>query len=107
MKNLAAMMKQASQMQQKIADMQAELDAAIIEGSAGAGMVRISMNGKSELKSVRIDPKIVDPADVEMLQDLFMAAHADALRKAETVKADAMQKAAGGIDLPPGLKLPF
>ena len=107
MKNLAAMMKQASQMQQKMADMQAELEAATVEGSAGAGMVRISMNGKSELKSVSIDPKIVDPADVEMLQDLFMAAHADALRKTEVVKAEAMQKAAGGIQLPPGLKLPF
>ena len=105
MKNLAAMMKQASQMQQKMADMQAELEAATVEGSAGAGMLRVT--GKNELKSVTIDPKIVDPTDVEMLQDLFLAAHSDALRKTEAVKAEAMQKAAGGIQLPPGLKLPF
>ena len=107
MKNLAAMMKQSSQMQQKMADMQAELEAATVEGSAGAGMLRVTMNGKNELKSVTIDPKIVDPTDVEMLQDLFLAAHSDALRKTEAVKAEAMQKAAGGIQLPPGLKLPF
>ena len=107
MKNLAAMMKQASQMQQKMADMQAELEAASVEGSAGAGMVRLVMNGRSELKSVSIDPKIVAPGDAEMLQDLLLAAHADAMRKLEQVKAEAMQNAAGGLQLPPGFKLPF
>lgn len=107
MKNLAAMMKSASQMQQKMADMQAELEAAIVEGQAGAGMVRITLNGKGDMKSIAIDPKIIDPSDPDMLADLVMAAHADAKRKTEAVAAEAMQKAAGGMQLPPGLKLPF
>ena len=107
MKNLAAMMKSASQMQQKMADMQAELEAASVEGQAGAGMVRITLSGKGEMKSIRIDPKIIDPADASMLADLIMAAHADAKRKTEAVAAEAMQKAAGGMQLPDGFKLPF
>jgi hypothetical protein len=107
MKNLAAMMKSASQMQQKMADMQAELEAAIVEGQAGAGMVRITLSGKGEMKSIKIDPKIIDPADADMLADLIMAAHADAKRKTEAVAAEAMQKAAGGMQLPDGFKLPF
>lgn len=107
MKNLAAMMKSASQMQQKMADMQAELEAATVEGQAGAGLVRITLSGKGEMKSIKIDPKIIDPADAAMLADLIMAAHADAKRKAEAVAAEAMQKAAGGMQLPEGFKLPF
>ncbi len=107
MKNLAAMMKSASQMQQKMADMQAELEAAIVEGQAGAGMVRITLSGKGDMKSIRIDPKIIDPTDPDMLADLIMAAHTDAKRKTEAVAAEAMQKAAGGLQLPDGFKLPF
>ncbi len=107
MKNLAAMMKSASQMQQKMADMQAELESATVEGQAGAGLVRITLSGKGEMKSIKIDPKIIDPADAAMLADLIMAAHADAKRKAEAVAAEAMQKAAGGMQLPEGFKLPF
>lgn len=107
MKNLAAMMKSASQMQQKMADMQAELEAASVEGQAGAGMVRITMSGKGAMTSIKIDPKIIDPADADMLADLIMAAHADAKRKTEAVAAEAMQKAAGGMQLPDGFKLPF
>ncbi len=107
MKNLAAMMKSASQMQQKMADMQAELEAAIVEGQAGAGMVRITLSGKGDMKSIKIDPKIIDPTDPDMLADLIMAAHTDAKRKTEAVAAEAMQKAAGGLQLPDGFKLPF
>ena len=107
MKNLAAMMKSASQMQQKMAEMQAELESATVEGQAGAGLVRITLSGKGEMKSIKIDPKIIDPADAAMLADLIMAAHADAKRKAEAVAAEAMQKAAGGMQLPEGFKLPF
>ncbi|MBC7634028.1 MAG: YbaB/EbfC family nucleoid-associated protein [Acetobacteraceae bacterium] len=107
MKNLAAMMKSASQMQQKMADMQAELESATVEGQAGAGLVRITLSGKGEMKSIKIDPKIIDPADAAMLADLIMAAHADAKRKAEAVAAEAMQEAAGGMQLPEGFKLPF
>ena len=78
MKNIAGLMKQASQMQQKMEEMQARLAELEVEGSAGAGMVSVTLTGKGELRSVRIDPKIADPAEVEMLQDLLVAAHADA-----------------------------
>jgi DNA-binding YbaB/EbfC family protein len=107
MKNIAGLMKQASQMQKKMEDMQAALEAMIVEGSAGAGMVVVTMSGKNELRSVRIDPKLADPAETEMLQDLIVAAHADAKRKVEALAADEMQKATGGLNLPAGLKLPF
>ena len=107
MKNLAGLMKQASQMQKKMEDMQAALESALVEGSAGAGMVTVTMTGKGDLRSLRIDPKLADPAEIEMLQDLIVAAHADAKRKIETVAAEEMRKATGGLDLPAGLKLPF
>jgi DNA-binding YbaB/EbfC family protein len=107
MKNIAGLMKQASQMQKKMEDMQAALEAATIQGTAGAGMVTVTMSGKGELQSVKIDPKLADPSEMEMLQDLLVAAHADAKRKIEALAADEMQKATGGLNLPPGLKLPF
>ncbi len=107
MKNIAGLMKQASQMQKKMEDMQAALEAAVIQGSAGAGMVTVTMSGKGELQAVKIDPKLADPEEMEMLQDLIVAAHADAKRKIEALAAEEMQKATGGLNLPPGLKLPF
>ena len=107
MKNIAGLMKQASQMQKKMEDMQSALEAMTVEGSAGAGMVSVTMSGKGELRSVKIDPKLADPAEMEMLQDLMVAAHADAKRKIETLAADEMQKVTGGLNLPPGMKLPF
>ena len=107
MKNLASMMKQASQMQAKMAEMQAVLEAAEIQGASGAGMVSLTMNGKGDVKRVRIDPKLVDPADVETLEDLIVAAHADARRKMEALAADEMSKMTGGLQLPDGMKLPF
>ncbi len=107
MKNIAGLMKQASQMQKKMEEMQAALEATTIEGSAGAGMVAVTLSGKGELKSVRIDPKLADPAEMEMLQDLLLAAHADAKRKIDAHAAEEMQKMTGGLNLPPGMKLPF
>jgi DNA-binding YbaB/EbfC family protein len=107
MKNIAGLMKQAAQMQQKMEEMQARLGSMVLEGSAGAGMVRLTLNGKGELKTVEIDPKLADPADMEMLQDLLVAAHADAKRKLEAMAAEEMQKVTGGLNLPPGMKLPF
>ncbi len=107
MKNLAGLMKQASQMQAKMAEMQAKLDAAEVEGEAGAGMVRVTLSGKSELKRVKIDPKLLDPAEAEMVEDLIIAAHADAKRKVEEIMAQEMKDATGGIELPGGMKLPF
>ncbi|MGI4800652.1 MAG: YbaB/EbfC family nucleoid-associated protein [Janthinobacterium lividum] len=107
MKNLAGLMKQASQMQSKMAEMQAKLDAAEVEGESGAGMVRITLTGKSDLKRMKIDPKLLDPAEAEMLEDLIVAAHADAKRKVEAIMADEMKNATGGLELPGGMKLPF
>ena len=83
MKNLAGLMKQASQMQSKMAEMQARLESMEVEGVSGAGMVSVKMNGKSELKRVKIDPKLADPAEMETIEDLIVAAHADAKRKLE------------------------
>jgi len=106
-KNLAGLMKQASQMQEKMAEMQAALEAISLEGTAGAGMVSVTLSGKGELRGVKIDPKLADPNEIEMLQDLLVAAHADAKRKIEAASAAEMQKITGGLNLPPGLKLPF
>jgi DNA-binding YbaB/EbfC family protein len=107
MKNLAGLMKQASQMQSKMQEMQATLEAMEIQGVAGAGMVTVTLSGKSELKRVRIDPKLADPAEMEMLEDLILAAHADAKTKIEAATAEEMQKVTGGMQLPAGMKLPF
>ena len=107
MKNLAGLMKQATQMQAKMQEMQAKLDAMEVDGEAGAGMVRLTLSGKGELKTLKLDPKLIDPAETEMLEDLIVAAHADAKRKVEAIMAEEMQRATGGLDLPGGLKLPF
>jgi DNA-binding YbaB/EbfC family protein len=107
MKNLAGLMKQASQMQSKMQEVQAKLEAMQVEGTAGAGLVVVTMNGKGELRRVKIDPKLADPSDVEMLEDLIVAAHAEAKSKVEAMTAEEMQKVTGGLQLPPGMKLPF
>jgi DNA-binding YbaB/EbfC family protein len=107
MKNLSGLMKQAQQMQSKMQEMQAKLEAMEIEGVAGAGLVSVTLNGKGDLRRIKIDPKIVDPADTEMLEDLVVAAHSDAKRKIEAATAEEMQKVTGGLQLPPGMKLPF
>ena len=107
MKNLAGLMKQASQMQAKMQEMQAKLETTEVQGVSGAGMVGLTLNGKGELKGIKIDPKLADPAEMEMLEDLIVAAHADAKSKLEAVTAEEMQKVTGGMQLPAGLKLPF
>ncbi|HEX3347561.1 MAG TPA: YbaB/EbfC family nucleoid-associated protein [Acetobacteraceae bacterium] len=107
MKNIAGMMKQAAQMQKKMEEMQAALEATEREGVAGAGMVTVRLDGKGQMRSVKIDPKLADPAEMEMLQDLILAAHEDAKRKIEAAAAEEMQKITGGLDLPAGMKLPF
>jgi DNA-binding YbaB/EbfC family protein len=107
MKNLAGLMKQAAQMQKTMESMQERLAAATVEGSSGAGMIVVTLSGKGEMRGIRIDPKLVDPAETEMLADLIMAAHADAKRKVEALAADEMRAATGGIELPAGMKLPF
>ena len=107
MKNLSNMMNQASQMQAKMAEMQAKVEAMVIEGQSGAGMVRLTLTGKGDLRGISIDPKLADPAEMEMLQDLIVSAHADAKRKLDTTLASEMQSITGGLQLPAGMKLPF
>jgi DNA-binding YbaB/EbfC family protein len=107
MKNLAGLMKQASQMQEKMAEMQAKMEAATVEGQAGAGMVKIVLSGKGDLRGVTVDPKLADPNEMEMLQDLIVSAHADAKRKLDAAMSEEMSKVTGGLQLPPGMKLPF
>jgi hypothetical protein len=107
MKNLGQMMKQAQQMQQRMAELQEELEKVEITGSAGGGMVQVTMTGKGMLRSVRIDPKLVVPNETEMLEDLIVAAGNDAKTKVEAHMQAEMQKVTGGLQLPPGFKLPF
>jgi nucleoid-associated protein EbfC len=107
MKNLGQLMKQAQQMQAKMAEMQAQLEAAEMTGVAGGGMVRLTLNGKGEVKKLAIDKAVVDPAEVEVLEDLVVAAFNDARAKVNAHTESEMQKLTGGLALPGGLKLPF
>ncbi|MFT8489436.1 MAG: YbaB/EbfC family nucleoid-associated protein [Gluconobacter oxydans] len=107
MKNLAGLMKQASQMQAKMEAAQSNLASLIVEGSAGAGLVTVKLTGKGEMRDLKIDPQLADPSDIETLQDLIVAAYTDAKTNAEAASAEAMRDVTGGLDLPAGLKLPF
>ena len=106
MKNLGNLMKQAQAMQEKMAEMQARLAQMEVEGQAGAGMVRAVVNGKGEVRRIRIEPSVVDPQDVGMLEDLVVAACNDARAKADAMSAEETQKLMGRLGLPPGLGLP-
>ena len=107
MKNLSGLMKQAQQMQAKMAEMQAKLEDMVMTGEAGAGLVIVTLSGKGDLRRIKLDPKVIDPADAEMLEDLIVAAHANARQKLEAATAAEMQNVTGGLQLPPGMKLPF
>jgi DNA-binding YbaB/EbfC family protein len=107
MKNLGGLMKQAAQMQTRMQEMQAKLESMEMDGEAGAGLVRITLNGKGDLRKIHIDSFLHDPAATEMLEDLMVAAHRDAKTKIEAAMASEMQKITGGLELPPGMKLPF
>jgi DNA-binding YbaB/EbfC family protein len=107
MKNLGSMLKQAQAVQQKMAEMQEKLAALEVEGQAGGGMVKATLTGKNELKRLKIDKSLVDPNEVEMLEDLVVAACNDARAKVEAAVAEETQKLTAGLPLPPGMKLPF
>ena len=107
MKNIGNMLKQAQQMQTRMAEMQAKLEASEVEGQAGAGMVKVKLTGKGELRRIAIDPALMTAEDREVLEDLIIAAHGDAKLKVEAMMAEEMQKATAGMNLPAGLKLPF
>ena len=107
MKNLGQMMKQAQEMQAKMAEMQEQLSATEVTGSAGGGMVRVTMTGKNEARKLKIDAALINPAEAEVLEDLIVAAINDARVKAEAAAAEKMRDLTGGLQLPPGFKLPF
>jgi hypothetical protein len=105
MKDLMGMMKQAQQLQERMQKMQAELEALEVEGQAGAGLVRVTLNGKGEMRRLKIDPSLMKPEETEILEDLVIAGFQDAKTKVEAAIQAKMQEVAGGLPLPPGLKL--
>ncbi|HLF58365.1 MAG TPA: YbaB/EbfC family nucleoid-associated protein [Alphaproteobacteria bacterium] len=107
MKNLGQMMKQAQEMQSRMAEMQKRLEAEEITGQSGGGMVQVTLTGKGDARRVALDPKIVDAQEKEVLEDLIVAAINDGRAKVEARLAEEMAKLTGGLNLPPGLKLPF
>ena len=107
MKDIMGMMKQVQGLQSKMADMQAELEAQSYTGSSAGGMVSVTLSGKGVLKSLAIDESLMKPDEREILEDLIIAAHADAKNKADSSIAEKMQSLTGGLPLPAGFKLPF
>ncbi|NLM52193.1 MAG: YbaB/EbfC family nucleoid-associated protein [Firmicutes bacterium] len=101
--NMGNMMKKVQKMQKEMAKLQAELEEKTMEATSGGGVVRVEVNGKKELVNLEIDPAAVDPDDVEMLQDLIIAAINEAMRKVDEMMIKEMQKLTGGLNLPPGL----
>jgi hypothetical protein len=107
MKNLGDMMKQVQAMQERMAELQARLDQQTVVGQSGGGLVKVTLNGKGAMAALAIDPSLMKPEEREILEDLIVAAHADAKTKAEAMMAEEMKSLTGGLPLPPGLKLPF
>lgn len=101
------MMKKAKEMQEKMEQMQEALANAEIEGNAGGDMVAITMNGKGDMKSIKIDEDLIKDGDVEIIEDLILAAHLDARKKLEATSKEKMSDITSGLSLPPGMKLPF
>lgn len=105
MKDLMKMMKQAQEIQGRMQRMQEELATLEVEGQSGAGMVKVTLNGKGEMRGLKLDPGLVKPGEHEMIEDLIIAAFADAKSKVEAEMQDKMQEITGGLGLPPGMKL--
>jgi len=105
MADFMGLMKQAAALQSKMQALQAELEQIEVEGSAGGGLVTVKLSAKGELKGIKVDDSLMKPTEKEMLEDLLVAAHADARRKAEAVLQEKMKAVTGGLPLPPGLGL--
>jgi nucleoid-associated protein EbfC len=105
MADFLGLMKQAAELKSKMEAMQAELDRLEVEGTAGGGLLTIKLSGKGEVRAAHVDPSLLKPDQREILEDLIVAAHADARRKLEALLAERMQALTGGLPLPPGLKL--
>lgn len=107
MKNIGQLMKQAQEMQTRMAEIQAQLEIVEMTGAAGGGLVRVTLNGKGDLKKVKIDKSLAVGDEVEVLEDLILAAFNDARAKVNAHAEQEMQKLTGGLQLPGGMKLPF
>jgi DNA-binding YbaB/EbfC family protein len=105
MKDLMKMFKQAQELQARMQEMQEQLAALEVEGQSGGGAVRVTLNGKGEMRALKIDPALMKPEETEIAEDLIIAAFQDARAKAEAAAQAKMQEIAGGLPLPPGLKL--
>lgn len=105
--NIQKMMQQAQKMQKKMETMQAELAEKEFEGTSGGDMIKVKVNGKGSLVSLKIDPSLIDPEDPEMLEDLIVAGFNNAKKEADKASEDAMSGTMGGMGLPPGFKMPF
>jgi len=107
MKNLGQMMRQAQEMQERLAQMQASMAELQVTGSAGGGLVEVTVTGKTEAKRVKIDPSLLNANEAGVIEDLLVAAFNDARAKVEAQMAERMSELTGGLPLPPGFKLPF
>lgn len=107
MKDLMGLMSKAKEMQAKMAEMQSEMEALTAQGTAGGGMVTVTLSGKGQMTGIKIDPSMFAEDDVEILEDLIVAAHGDAKGKIETIMAEKTQELTAGMPMPPGMKLPF
>lgn len=105
--NIQKMMKQAQEMQRKLAEAQANIEATEKEGASGGGAVKLTLNGKGQLLKLSIDASVINADDKEMLEDLIIAAHNDAKGQIDEAAASGMSSVTGGLNLPAGLKLPF
>src|ERR1700722_14820498 len=105
MADFFGLMKQAAELKSKMEAMQAELDRIEVEGTAGGGMLTLTLSGKGEVRGVKLDDSLLRPDQKDIIQDLIVAAHADGRRKLEALLQDRMQALTGGLPLPPGLKL--
>lgn len=107
MKDIMNMMKAAGEMKAKMEAMQAELAELVVEGRSGGGMVVVSLSGKGDMRGIKIDPALANPAEVEVLEDLIIAAYNDAKGKSEAEAQRKMADVTAGLPLPPGMKFPF
>lgn len=107
MRDLMGMMKQAKELQSRMQEVQERIAALEVTGTAGGGLVQITLEGKGLMKKVKVDPSLAKPEEAEILEDLLIAAHNDARAKLETRTAELAQEMTGGLQLPPGMKLPF
>ena len=107
MADMMGLMKQAQAMQTKMQEMQIELESTLVEGQAGGGMVRVTLTAKGQMRAVNIEPSLLKADEAEIVEDLILAAHEDARKKAEMMTAEKMKNVTAGLKLPPGIKLPF